>query len=449
MIHRRRSMGFLGVLVLLLGFTSAGPLALAASAAAPSATFLYTGSSDAYSVPNGYCTLRVELFGGQGADPGFDFYDGHGGAGGAVVAELPIGGSSLVQAGDRLDIFVGASGLNGGLGGSPGGAGQQPGGGATTLFDGDNLLAVAGGGGASPFFGAYAFQGAVGGAGGLIGTPGNNGGIGGSANADGADAWVATVTPAGGGTLTGPGAGAISTPGITGTSSNDGSPAVLGGGGAGLDNGGLTRSGGGGGGYYGGGGGLIGSYPLPIGGSHSVNTAGGGGSSYLLNGGLADLARSSSSLGLGGDGSARFTPLACQTLSFPEASADQAVVGGNYDLPQLSDQGGAVSVSVDPSSSAICTVSGSTVTFKVVGTCKVNATAGLVGDFGISSASTSIAVQRGLQHLNLSGSDLSPITVGAIRGLSVSSDADAPRASPRRARHPAPARSPVSRSPRS
>jgi len=416
-------MGFLGTLVLLLGFTSAGPLAPAASAAAPSATFLYTGSSDAYAVPSGYCALRVELFGGQGADPGFANYSVQGGAGGAVVAELPIGGSSLVQAGDRLDIFVGASGLNGGLGGSPGGAGQQPGGGATTLFDGANLLAVAGGGGASPFFGAYAFLGAVGGAGGLIGTPGDNGGIGGSANADVNDAWVATVTPAGGGTLTGPGAGATSTPGINGASSNDGSLAVLGGGGAGRDDGGLTRSGGGGGGYYGGGGGLIGSYPID-GGSHSVNTAGGGGSSYLLNSGLPDLARSSSSLGLGGDGSARFTPLACQTLSFPAASADQAVVGGNYDLPQLSDQGGAVSVSVDPSSSAICTVLASTVTFNAVGTCKVNATAGLIGDFGTSSTSTSIAVQRGLQQLNLSGSDLSPIIVGAIRELSVSSDAD-------------------------
>lgn len=400
-----------------------GPLVRPVDAGTIATDFVYTGSAATYSVPAGTCGLRLELWGGRGQDPGSPIFDARGGSGGVVVGTVPVGGSALLQPGDDLQVFVGASGRNGGLGGAPGGAGNQRGGGATTVLLGDQVIAVAGGGGATPSWAAWSYLGGHGGPGGAIGTASDSAGLGGSASGS-VDDLVGTVQPASGGSLDGPGAGATFVGGATVTPGNDGSATILGGGGAGFGDGGLSNSGGGGGGYYGGGGGLIGSYPLGGGGTHGFVTGGGGGSSFLLDEGLPDGSATSVSLGANGDGSASIKPLNCQTITFPEPAADDAVVGGSYQPPSSSDQGATVTTTVDPSSASTCQITAGKVHFKTVGRCVLRARAAVTVNLGPATASTTIVVGRAPQALDLSRTDLSSVTLGGTRAIVVTSNAD-------------------------
>ena len=205
-------------------------------------TFVYTGSSQSFTVPTGVNVINVHAYGAEGEDGG----NGDGGLGGYVSAEI------LVSAGDILNIYVGGAGNSGGYNG---GATAQvvlasSGGGATDIrLNGSALsdriiVAGGGGGGGDNCNGGWVEHGGDGG--GLVGGNGlgcSNGG------------------PGFGGTQTSGGNGG----GPVGTFNGTGQDGVFG-------IGGLTNAtccgGGGGGGYYGGGGGAY--------------SAGGGGSSYTI-----------------------------------------------------------------------------------------------------------------------------------------------------------------------
>lgn len=82
-----------------------------------------------------------------------------------------------------------------------------------------------------------------------------------------------------------------------------------------------------------------------------------------------------------------------QTISF-SATPTVAVVGGTYAVSATSGSGEPVSVTVDPSSAAVCSLSAGTVTFTRVGTCLINGSAPATGNYAQATAQQSVAVGR-------------------------------------------------------
>jgi hypothetical protein len=245
-------------------------------------TFDYTGAEQTFIVPAGVKRLTVVARGGEGGGYGY----------GPQTLDVPGLPGRLyavirVDPGDKLYVFVGASGPDRGFnGGGAGGSGQYGssgygGGGASDVRTGgdalkDRIVVAAGGGGAGGrFFDAFGNSGGNGG--GLDGEPGQGGG--------------GTFAGMGGGGATQSAGGAGGAGGSGSQSSGDGqagSDGALRRGGDGGDGVPRTRynqgagGGGGGGGYYGGGGGGAGGaiyYNSKY--ETSVGGGGGGGSSYV------------------------------------------------------------------------------------------------------------------------------------------------------------------------
>jgi hypothetical protein len=149
----------------------ASALAILASAAEANAeTFVFTGAMQSFtaSVSGEYA---VELLGGSG---------GNGGRGGPVADEsvgglgAEVSGEVFLSAGEDLTLFVG------GQGGS--GFSAAGGGGGSFVFNGTDVLAVAGGGGGgggAPTGGSPGLAGTSGGTGGNYNGKGGVGGTGG------------------------------------------------------------------------------------------------------------------------------------------------------------------------------------------------------------------------------------------------------------------------------
>ena len=234
--------------------------ASAASAQATTATFLYTGGEQTFTVPAGVTTLHVVAIGGAGGDASV----AKGGAGAEVVADLSVipGQTLYVEVGGR-----GETEAEGGVGGfNGGGTGAGGGGGASDIrtlprasgLVTDTRLVVAGAGGGG---GGSGFE------------AGTDGGAAGSPGVSGFYAGGGAGTQTEGGTGA-EGCGATGGNGSRGLGGDGGNAAALAG-----------PGGGGGGGLFGGGGG---------GGSCEVSSSGGGGGSSLVPAGgslaLASLA---------------------------------------------------------------------------------------------------------------------------------------------------------------
>jgi hypothetical protein len=242
-------------------------------------TFDYTGKEQTFIVPAGVTRLTVVARGGEGAGsstppsydpPGFP---------GRIYAVI------RVHHGEKLYVFVGGSGSDGGYNGGGtggkagygGGTGNAGGGASDVRMGSDTLkdrIIVAAGGGGSGAADLYGYdQGGDGG-----GLSGKSGGGGGPYSGGGGTGGRQRKGGAGGAGGTGDKSSANGKPGAKGTLGSGGSG---GNGGPGISSGdsGLP-GGGGGGGYYGGGGG---------GGSgatykyydESQGGGGGGGSSYI------------------------------------------------------------------------------------------------------------------------------------------------------------------------
>jgi Glycine rich protein/PEP-CTERM motif len=244
----------------------ASALAILASAAEANAeTFVFTGGQQTFtaSVSGEYA---VELLGASGGNAA-NFGSSDGGLG------AEVSGAVFLTAGEDLTLFVGGQGGSGtNAGGGGGGSFVFLG---TDVFNGTDVLAVAGGGGGGgrSFGGAGGpgLAGTSGGSGGRGGTYGGPGGVGGTGGGGG-----------GGGGLAGGGGGAGVSTGLAGYGGNGAAGAFGGkfpnagagsyddgGGGGGFGGGGGGGTGGGGGGgFSGGGGGYGGNF-------------GGGGGSYL------------------------------------------------------------------------------------------------------------------------------------------------------------------------
>lgn len=252
-----------------------------------SKTFHYIGKEQRFIVPTGVRQLTVVAHGGEGA--GLSMYPSTNSPGrpGRVYAIVPV------HPGEKLYVFVGASGTHGGFnGGGAGGNGGHgtykvtgnPGGGASDVRAGGDTLAnriivAAGGGGAGEAIYEYGYA-----------DGGNGGGLGGQAGGGGPSGYGGGGGGAGGSQSAGGsgGAGGLGNYYYPNRNGQPGGHGALGlGGPGGSGNQGpfyrdAAGGGGGGGGYYGGGGG---------GGSADVyytnyyadqqSGGGGGGSSYV------------------------------------------------------------------------------------------------------------------------------------------------------------------------
>lgn len=268
-------------------------------------TFHYTGKRQTFVVPAGVTRLTVVAHGGEGA--GFYAYPSTASPGlpGRVYAIIPV------RAGDKLYVFVGGSGedggFNGGGAGGTSGSGSysgNPGGGASDVRIGgdtlkDRIIVAAGGGGAGQAI--YYYGTANGGnGGGLRGKPG-----GGSGSAHGAGG-------AAGGTQRKGGSGGAGGVGSSSYGYYAGQPGGNGALGLGGDGGNAGQcqyaggGGGGGGGYFGGGGG------------------GGGGANYFYRSGCAEYGQG----GGGGGGSSYIEPSAIKSSMWTgwKAKGDGLVV---------------------------------------------------------------------------------------------------------------------------
>jgi hypothetical protein len=230
-------------------------------------TFIYTGSTQTYTVPAGIFSISIDARGAQGGGS----YGGAGGLGARMT------GNYSVTPGQVLTIVVGQQGLL-----QVGGNAQNSsgGGGGTFVYDasGPTLLVAAGGGGgkcnytgSSPLHPAAAGQISTSGGASSDGNPGGTGGNGGPAGlwsgipcAGGGTGWLSN----GGGPY-----GGFMAP------SWAGGTGFCGGGGGGCGGVGGYGGGGGGGNHYGGGGGGGG---YSGGGGGTDPTHGGGGGSYSI-----------------------------------------------------------------------------------------------------------------------------------------------------------------------
>ena len=243
--------------------------------------FKYTGGEQSFKVPAGVTHLTITAYGARGAD-GLLYPSGYassGGSGGMVTAKIPV------TPGERLAIFVGASGGRGGFNGGGGVTGSSCpkgcagiGGGASDVRQGGDgladrvIVAAGGGGGASDGYSCYTSHcsgggtsdgGSGGGGGGRTGRSGTAG----SASFGGGGGSGGTQRTGGEG---GPGGGGSTCGGSDGTLGSGG----LGGPGRGCG----ANGGGGGGGYYGGGGGGGGGFESSN--DQGPGGGGGGGSSF-------------------------------------------------------------------------------------------------------------------------------------------------------------------------
>jgi hypothetical protein len=317
-----------------------------------------------YQTPSNTCDLLVDALGGSGGS-GYDGYDSVGpntdyGASGGVGGSL----SSLVavSGAQALSVSVGANGVNGtsdvaGVGGYGGGgagglsgdgdtAGGGGGGESTVAIQGGSSLAVAGGGGGgNDDWGTSSFE-VTGGAGGQgANTSGSNGGN------------LGDTSPGEGGTLSSGGAGTV---GYSGYNGGAGS-ANHGGNGAGGAAG--EVGGGGASGYFGGGGG-------------GMISGSGGGSTYAAAGSQASNTTTwSPNPTSTGNGEVVLTAEQCQSTTFgaPPVSPNLA---GSYTPSASSTSALGDTFTVDSSTSANCSISGSVVTFSALSTCTVDANQG-------------------------------------------------------------------------
>jgi hypothetical protein len=256
--------------------TANGDVTNSAGASKGSKTFKYTGSEQTFKVPKGVKQITVVARGGEGA--GFSVYPSTANPGrpGRVYAIIAVHG------GEKLFVFVGGSGADGGFngggdGGSPseGSYAGNPGGGASDVRVGgvgilDRIIVAAGGGGAGQSIRYYGSS-YGGNGGGLTGQTGGGGGSYGAGGGGGA-----------GGTQSAGGAGGAGGSTYRGRGGQSGGGGTLGLGGNGGDTGYCYAGGGGGGGggYYGGGGGGGGASQEYCYGS-AQGGGGGGGSSYV------------------------------------------------------------------------------------------------------------------------------------------------------------------------
>jgi hypothetical protein len=239
--------------------------------------FHYTGGKQSFKVPRGVTHIEITAYGAKGA-PGLlspSGFSSHGGGAGTVTAKIPV------TPGERLAIFVGASGGHGGFNGGGGITGESCteycagfGGGASDVRQGGDTLAdrvvVAGGGGGGASDGCFKSSCSTdGGAGGAGGGSQGQSGVSGSGLYNGGGGTGGTQSAGGSG-----GAGG-------GGSTCGGSDGSLGAGGAAgpYGHGCGTNGGGGGGGYYGGGGGGAGG-PSTDSYTGGAGGGGGGGSSF-------------------------------------------------------------------------------------------------------------------------------------------------------------------------
>ena len=240
------------------GTTTALPTAGAIIQCVPGVVLPYTGALQTVTVPAGYDTMAVQLWGGQGGGAGCwscggGFGVGPGGSaqGGYAVATLGVTG------GDAFDVYVGGRGVSatpenatapGGFnGGGPAGLYAGSGGGASDVRPAsgglDYRLLVAGGGGGGACTtddgcGNYYDQGGAGG---------------GDEGADGTGYYGGSPPGTGGDKVSG---GTTGTPaqcgpdGVAGTGGSNGVESCAGGGGGWYGGGGAYRAGGGGGSGY-------------------------------------------------------------------------------------------------------------------------------------------------------------------------------------------------------
>ena len=198
---------------------------LACQAGETAATFNFTGGEQTSTVPANATSVRIFLFGAQGADG----VSGNGNVAGTGGLGAQVTGTSAVTPGETLSIWVGGQGSTavnpGGQGGLNSGAGTVRagnGGGATDVRRGGNAvvnrIAIAAGGGG----------GGNAGWGGSAAVPGGNGGNSGASGGAGADvASPSSNGPFGGGggsigTGGTGGAGCGSFPATAGNTSGDG-----------------------------------------------------------------------------------------------------------------------------------------------------------------------------------------------------------------------------------
>jgi glycine rich protein len=243
------------------GITVLGGLLWSPAAQADTATYVFTGTEQAFIVPAGVTTVHVVAVGAQG---GTGFANPFGGAFGAESsADVPVTPGQLLyvevggMGGSPSTATAGAAGFNGGGAGGTGGTGGSGGGGGGGASDvrtvarfavgtlNSRLVIAAGGGGSG---GGSLGQNA--GGGGLTGGPGGSGGSGSSGSGG----------TGGGGATTGLGGSPNGQPGLGGPGGNATGTATGGGGGGGA-------------GLFGGGGGIGGT------GNGSAGGSGGGGSS--------------------------------------------------------------------------------------------------------------------------------------------------------------------------
>jgi hypothetical protein len=283
--------------------------------------FHYTGGMQTYTVPAGVTKLFVDVLGARG---GVNYYYSRPGSGGRVQATM------TVTAGTVLNIFVGQVGYGscysvlgpsatvypGGYNGGGSGYGYGGGGGgATDIRIGGTALAnrvlVAGGGGASGYFGTTQNYERGGNGGGLTGENGYGDGV-----------TTSTKRGVGGNQASGGAGGTYSTAGSAGSLGQGGNAGNVG------------YGGGGGGGYYGGGGGSYGG--------------GGGGSSYTSATYCSNVTHTQGANSLqDGNGLVRITTMPTNAAAFAYTGGAQTYTvpsGVNYLLVDMEGANGGANV---------------------------------------------------------------------------------------------------------
>lgn len=348
-----------GALIAAMG--SAGLVGLSATPAmaadaAGSVTFGYTGTQEAFTVPQNVSRLHVHLLGGTGGDA----LHAQGGAGGDVLADLPVGPDAKIHAGDSLVVTVAGVGVTEGAGGYNGGGVNShfsglsgTGGGASdvrlagnTLED--RIVVAAGGGGA-------------GWSGGNGGDPGRSGGtvMNGSYTRDVYGNLVHSVA-GGGATATqgGTGDGWSETEGVFGRGGDGGHVRVREGEVGGPD------GGGGGGGWYGGGG-AAGATVSDMSGFFFA-PGGGGGSSYAYSDATdvqIGTTREAPSITLSWTVDTTAPVIAAHPAVAATAPSGAAGTAVSYDLPTADDAvEGSVPVACTPASGSTFPVGRTAVT---------------------------------------------------------------------------------------
>ncbi len=113
------------------------------------------------------------------------------------------------------------------------------------------------------------------------------------------------------------------------------------------------------------------------------------------------------------------------TITFTSTAPAPGAIGTPYAVTTSTNSGATVTLSIDPSTTADCSIAAGSVTFVHAGTCTIDASAPALGNYTAASASQSVSVAKSTGTVTITSAAPAPGTVGGTYNVATSTNSGA------------------------